>query len=380
MEPSAFRSRTRRAGHIQTSGRQLNNNNIMPTDVSASLIKQDSKYGELFHAQSSKPKNMILNENLQEKNARDIRAGENNQKKNVIRNSLDKLDHNPEEETDDDSEDEHAERDNKIEVHPISSKEIKQESTENNYESKYFDLISKDMIEFVRTAPFDDELIKCKVFAKKSIFKEYEFCLEYPNGSHLLLMRARRKKTNLSVHYWIEVCYYTNPATFCRFGRLSSNISRMSFILIGDMIQTNSHDSDETSTKKYLDLDYINKLISTPKPKNINVEILLPSFLNEKKETVTNDTVDKLFKKSISKRMNFTTKKPIYDEASKKFKLDFKGRALIASSNNLQLIDSNNNVIFQLGKYKKKFFNCDFKHPLNAFQAFGIAICCLSRS
>ena len=67
----------------------------------------------------------------------------------------------------------------------------------------------------------------------------------------------------------------------------------------------------------------------------------------------------------------------------KKFKLDFNGRASCSSSNNFQLIDCENNspnsVVYQCAKWKTNVYNIDFKYPVNAFQAFSIAISCLSK-
>ena len=89
---------------------------------------------------------------------------------------------------------------------------------------------------------------------------------------------------------------------------------------------------------------------------------------------------DNLFEKKLNKRFRIQTKKPYWDASTKKYKLDFKGRATRASSNNFQLIDcESNSLVYQCAKWKSNLYNIDFKYPINAFQAFGIAISCLSK-
>ncbi|CAD8060531.1 unnamed protein product [Paramecium primaurelia] len=66
-----------------------------------------------------------------------------------------------------------------------------------------------------------------------------------------------------------------------------------------------------------------------------------------------------------------------YSKEAKTFVLPFYNRALIASSKNLQLCQSDNNkVFFLLGKIEKGLYNLDFQWPILPLQAFQIAMSC----
>ena len=121
----------------------------------------------------------------------------------------------------------------------------------------------------------------------------------------------------------------------------------------------------------YFDLEYNNKVIGRSKPKDINLN------LNVCKRSKHEDA-DAQFK---HKHLN--TKKPTFDTKTKTYKLDFKGRAKLPSTNNLQIIDEANDpaeILLQLGKMKSKHYSLDFSYPFCAFTAFGLAISCLSRN
>ena len=58
------------------------------------------------------------------------------------------------------------------------------------------------------------------------------------------------------------------------------------------------------------------------------------------------------------------------------YRLNFHGRVTVPSVKNFQLVDPRdvNDVICQFGKVDDDRFHLDFKGPLNAYQAFCIAL------
>ena len=56
--------------------------------------------------------------------------------------------------------------------------------------------------------------------------------------------------------------------------------------------------------------------------------------------------------------------------------MNFKGRVSIPSVKNFQLVspDDIDYIICQFGKVGEDRFHLDFRAPLNAFQAFGLAL------
>ena len=58
------------------------------------------------------------------------------------------------------------------------------------------------------------------------------------------------------------------------------------------------------------------------------------------------------------------------------YRLNFKGRVTVPSVKNFQLVapDDIDYIVSQFGKVGEDRFNLDFRAPLNAFQAFAIAL------
>lgn len=71
------------------------------------------------------------------------------------------------------------------------------------------------------------------------------------------------------------------------------------------------------------------------------------------------------------------SKAPQWNESINGFQLNFGGRIGMASVKNFQLADARDpeqNVVLQFGKWSENRFSLDFKSPLNATQAFCIAL------
>lgn len=254
---------------------------------------------------------------------------------------------------------------NKLEIYPEKEEEVKDviESEEFNIPTITTASTSNlnNITEYIKTPGPLEHMIKCKLLVKTGLFNEYYFYLEKSSqtSSIQFLMQAMRKTTTLNAFYWI----YANQK---RFGHLKSNLNKSNYFLIGDV-----NVDEANSGKKYFDLDFEQKkILAKPSPQDIQIEIILNDDLNN----------DNLFEKKLNKRFRIQTKRPYWDVSTKKYKLDFKGRATRASSNNFQLIDcESNSLVYQCAKWKSNLYNIDFKYPINAFQAFGIAISCLSK-
>ena len=69
-------------------------------------------------------------------------------------------------------------------------------------------------------------------------------------------------------------------------------------------------------------------------------------------------------------------KKPIWNEETQSFVLNFHGRVTMASVKNFQIIHEKdpNYIIMQFGRISEDVFTIDYKYPLCAFQAFVIAL------
>lgn len=69
-------------------------------------------------------------------------------------------------------------------------------------------------------------------------------------------------------------------------------------------------------------------------------------------------------------------KKPVWNQDTQSFVLNFHGRVTMASVKNFQIIhkDNPNYIIMQFGRISEDIFTIDYRYPLSAFQAFSIAL------
>ncbi|CAF4127905.1 unnamed protein product [Rotaria magnacalcarata] len=78
----------------------------------------------------------------------------------------------------------------------------------------------------------------------------------------------------------------------------------------------------------------------------------------------------------MSNLLELHNKSPIWNEETQSYVLNFHGRVTQASVKNFQVVHDNDQeyVCMQFGRVSDDVFTCDFKYPLCAVQAFGIAL------
>ena len=255
------------------------------------------------------------------------------------------------------------------------------------------------VVDFIQSISPADTKIRCKLIIDRGIFNEYTLYLENFNGADLILMTTKRKKASAKVTYQIVVI--NDLKENIKFGCVESNLTRRSYELVGNMSSLNEnltefyennkssidnpHDDHYNSSKSiknekenqkqdgvhYFELEYANKMIGRSKPKDLllNLEIPIQNKRSNKSDVQT-------------KLKILRSKKPEYDSKSKTYRLGFKGRAKLPSTNNVQIVDENDSktIVMQLGKMKSKHYSLDFSYPFCAFTAFGVAISCLSHN
>lgn len=95
----------------------------------------------------------------------------------------------------------------------------------------------------------------------------------------------------------------------------------------------------------------------------------------ESKQGGKKSMVDMLKREETSRMFVLTSKEPVYENGN--YRLNFHGRVSVPSVKNFQLSspDDPGHVICQFGKIGDDRFHLDYKAPLNAFQAFSLALC-----
>jgi len=261
----------------------------------------------------------------------------------------------------------------------------------------YFKPILKgDALQFVLSTPPANKTIRTKVVINGGLFHSYSMYLLNEHGKDVLLMTTETKRLTTNTYQWIHVMRDDEiDRKGVKFGRYTSNFLRTSYKLVGYLDEdleeqqesesaenkaTNDHenkrqttqsdDDNEPKNVSFFDITYKNRVIANSQPKIFDLSYFLGANPNG-----TNS-------KNSKEVMMLTTKKPEFDEQSKKHQQDFRGRACMPSTNNILVVeqDRTDNVLFLLGKFEKKEFYCDFTYPFSAFSAFGLAASCLSRN
>lgn len=256
-------------------------------------------------------------------------------------------------------------------------------------EEKYFKLLQQNQTKFLITCCPKETKIQCNILVEKKIYSEYVLYLESdqfdPNEP---ISFTKHKKSVISSAYSFKTTDISRYNEIVKLGELHSNLKRSNYDLIGwyenkeeESDHDRSYDEEKTDKdfietnkkhKKYFKLNFSNKLIGELKPKDINL------VLNLFKENLATLNSNKK-----SKKKNIVSKHPEYDSKTKTYTMDFQDRAMLPSSNNIQLIDKYDpyeSVILQIGKIKDNRYTLDFTYPFSIFSAFGFAVSCLTHN
>ncbi|RNA27207.1 tubby-related 3 isoform X1 [Brachionus plicatilis] len=237
-------------------------------------------------------------------------------------------------------------------------------------EKKYFGILLRDQAKFLITCCPKETLVRCNIRVEKRMYSEYFLYLESdqydPNEP---ICFTKHKKSVISSAYSFKTTDFSRYNEIVKLGELHSNLKRSNYDLIGwyehrqdESDHDHSYDEEKTvqdeprqKHKKYFELNFNNKLIGDLKPKDVNV------VLNLFRENLAPLKPNKEFKKK-----NLVSKHAEFDPKTKTFTMDFKDRAQMPSTNNIQLTDKNDpykNIVLQMGKIKEKTYTLDFTYP-----------------
>ncbi|CAF0823037.1 unnamed protein product [Rotaria sordida] len=199
-----------------------------------------------------------------------------------------------------------------------------------------FEMIMEDLDRFVYTpAPNGFGDIQCRITRdkrgmEKGLFPTYYMHVERPgDGKKFFVLAGRKRRRSATSNYLIS----TDPTDLSRDG------PRKMTILIPGM------SSDHMRVEV--------------RPRNDSESLI------ERRKHNSMDNILELHNKT-----------PVWNEETQSYVLNFHGRVTQASVKNFQIVhdDDQDYVCMQFGRVSDDVFTCDFKYPLCAVQAFGIAL------
>jgi len=162
----------------------------------------------------------------------------------------------------------------------------------------------------------------------------------------------------------------------------ATNVNRTEYVLLNQ-----NSEREEIAGIKFDRLTLMDQLKDGNQPRKLKA--ILP-LLNKDKVPIPNKVHDSSGSGSLSEKMHkyelnsgveiddalvFESKDPVYENGN--FRLNFSGRVHMPSVKNFQLVSKSDiaDVICQFGKVDEDIFHLDFKAPMNACQAFSLALC-----
>jgi len=160
----------------------------------------------------------------------------------------------------------------------------------------------------------------------------------------------------------------------------ATNVNRTEYVLLNQ-----NSEREEIAGIKFDRLTLMDQLKDGNQPRKLKA--ILP-LLDKDRVPIPNKIHDSNRSGSLSEKMLkyestsaeidalvFESKDPVFENGN--FRLNFSGRVHMPSVKNFQLVSKSNisDVICQFGKVDEDIFHLDFKAPMNACQAFSLALC-----
>eukprot|EP00108_Taenia_solium_P006977 TsM_000986200 transcript=TsM_000986200 gene=TsM_000986200 len=266
-----------------------------------------------------------------------------------------------------------------------------------------------DVEEFITTPAPKGVTVCCRISRDKhglegGLFPSYFLHLErQEDGRRFFLLAARRKRRATTCNYLISLDA-TVPTTILSpldassdgrltVGHLRSNFLGTQFVLLstrsrytGLHTSTGHPDVDVASgdwSKEIATISYEPNILGFKGPRRMTV--LLPPVVEPvdpkaNYELSKHATGSPETRSAFSGVMELHNKKPMWNEETQSYVLNFHGRVTQASVKNFQLIDNSDEstILMQFGRVSNDVFTMDYTYPLTALQAFGIAISSLA--
>lgn len=227
--------------------------------------------------------------------------------------------------------------------------------------------------------------VQCTIFRDRStvqtkLYPEYQLVLD---DSKKPLLLARKMSMNMTSNY--HIFDLTRGVVGSKLTKKSGNYlgkvralnaSRTEYVIV-----SSSKEREECGGVVFERLTLLDQLKAGSQPRKMValVPALGDSSIAEPNRPARGDTsIALMLKKPLLGNAQgmfvLETKAPHFENGN--YRLNFKGRVSLPSVKNFQLVSPNDtsDVVLQFGKVNDDKFHLDFKAPLNAFQAFSLAI------
>ncbi|XP_068623145.1 protein king tubby [Battus philenor] len=238
---------------------------------------------------------------------------------------------------------------------------------------------------FVVTPAKHGTLYKCRIARDRKgmdrgLYPTYFLHLEKDYGKKVFLLAARKRKKSATSNYLIS----TDPTELTRqadsfAGKLRSNLLGTAFTVYDNGKAWRKHDHAHTR-QELAAVVYDTNVLGFKGPRKMTV--VLPGMTPDRQRVMiapqddSETLLERLKTQTLDDIVVLHNKTPVWNDETQSYVLNFHGRVTQASVKNFQIVHDSepDYVVMQFGRISEDVFTMDFRYPLCALQAFGIAL------
>ncbi|XP_049878743.1 protein king tubby 1 [Pectinophora gossypiella] len=238
---------------------------------------------------------------------------------------------------------------------------------------------------FVVTPAKHGTLYKCRIARDRKgmdrgLYPTYFLHLEKDYGKKVFLLAARKRKKSATSNYLIS----TDPTELTRqadsfAGKLRSNLLGTAFTVYDNGKAWRKHDHSKTR-HELAAVVYDTNVLGFKGPRKMTV--ILPGMTPDRQRVTIapQDDSETLLERWKAQNLDdivvLHNKTPVWNDETQSYVLNFHGRVTQASVKNFQIVHDSepDYVVMQFGRVAEDIFTMDFRYPLCALQALGIAL------
>ncbi|KAL3267075.1 hypothetical protein HHI36_011215 [Cryptolaemus montrouzieri] len=231
-------------------------------------------------------------------------------------------------------------------------------------------------------------LYKCRITRDRKgmdrgLYPTYFLHLEKDYGKKVFLLAARKRKKSATSNYLIS----TDPTDLSRnadsfVGKLRSNLLGTQFTIFDNGVshRKSNHREGMLPRQELAAVIYDTNVLGFKGPRKMTVIIPGMTLDQQRVNIYPQDETEGLIESWKSKNMDnlieLHNKTPIWNDDTQSYVLNFLGRVTQASVKNFQIVHDSDSeyVVMQFGRVAEDVFTMDYRYPLCALQAFGIAL------
>lgn len=251
-----------------------------------------------------------------------------------------------------------------------------------------FEMITEDLDKFVYTpAPNGLGDIQCRITRdkhgmEKGLFPTYYMHAERPSdGKKFFILAGRKRRRSATSNYLISTDATDLSRDGERFiGKLRANMLGTNFTVYDHGSNPKKNAPSEQQRRELAAIAYETNILGFKGPRKMTIIIPGMSSDHHRVEVQPKNDAESLVERwkrnDMSNLLELHNKTPVWNEETQSYVLNFHGRVTQASVKNFQIVhdDDQDYVCMQFGRVSDDIFTCDFKYPLCAVQAFGIAL------